>query len=123
MAGSGALLACIRHQAGALFILWAAAAPQLPHSPHSLPTRKPPAPAGLAQLGTDQERRERCPSMVGLRGWKEREKLWGKTPRKEKRVETYLSALVSPGQAGWPSQGWRDVRRFKRWLCAARCPY
>ncbi|NXH63982.1 LEU7 protein, partial [Rhabdornis inornatus] len=41
-----ALLASIRHQAGTLLLLlWAAAAPQLPHSPHSLPTPKPSAPA------------------------------------------------------------------------------
>ncbi|NXI80942.1 LEU7 protein, partial [Rhipidura dahli] len=35
MAGSGALLLSVRYQAGALLILWAAAAPQLPHSRHT----------------------------------------------------------------------------------------
>lgn len=40
MASSGALLASVRHQAGALLLLWAAAAPQLPHSPHSFPSPK-----------------------------------------------------------------------------------
>lgn len=67
MASSGALLASVRHQAGALLLLWAAAAPQLPHSPHSFPTPKTPAPAGLAQLGTNQERKWRWGSGAGRR--------------------------------------------------------
>lgn len=67
MAGSGALLASVRHEAGALLLLRAAAAPQLPHSPHSFPTPKPPAPAGLAQLGTNQERKWRWGSRAGRR--------------------------------------------------------
>ncbi|KAI1241885.1 hypothetical protein IHE44_0005389, partial [Lamprotornis superbus] len=90
--------------------------------PPSFPTAPTafPHPNLQHQLGTDQERRERCPSMVGLR--KEGEKLRGRALRKEKRVETYLSALVSPGQVGWPSQGWRNGKHFKRWLCTQDVP-
>lgn len=86
--------------------------PQASHTQTSSTSRSGPA-------CIDQERRGRCLSMVGLRSWKEREKFWGRAQRKEKRVETYLS----PGQGAWPSQGWRDVTHFKRWLCTARCPY
>lgn len=108
MAGSGALLASIRHQAGALLILCAAAAPQLPRSPHSLPTPKPPAPEGLAQLGTDQERRERCPSMVGL-GLEGERKALGKNP---KEGEESGDLPLSPGE---PRSGGLAQPRLERY--------
>lgn len=111
----GALLASLRHQAGALLLLWVAAAPQIPHSPPSLPTPKPPAPAWHRPGKEVSEH-------GGAQGLEGERKARGKIP-KEGEKETYLSALVIPGQAGWPCQCWRDVKHFKRWLCTARCPY
>lgn len=73
--------------------------------PPKFPTAPPAFPhANLQhQLGIDQERRYL--SMVGLRDWKEGEKLGGRSLRKEKRRPTYQpwwaqARLAGPANAG-----------------------